>query len=98
MIENGKVIYPCNVGGCGKPCECEVCNMWNGDEIVDCPDHHPDHPRMFDPDNDIIIRRRIFFNTNKSPRFERPRENSFWRPSNIKLAGMKKNVQFVEQL
>ena len=98
VIENGIVIYPCNVGGCGKPCECEICNMWNGDEIVDCPDHRPDHPRMFDPDNDIIIHRRILFNTNKSPRFERPRENSFWRPFNIKLAGMKKRCAICQRI
>ena len=88
--KNGQVIYPCNVGGCGKPCDCEICNMWAGDEIVNCPDHHPDHPRMFDPENDIIIRRRIFFNANQSPKFERPRANSFWRPYNIELAGMKR--------
>ena len=93
VIEDGMVIYPCNVGGCGKPCECEICNMWNGDEIVDCRDHHPDHPRMFDPDNDIVIRRRIFFNTNKAIQFERPRENSFCRPFNLKLAGMKKKCK-----
>ena len=28
--ENGQVFYPCNVGGCGKPCDCQSCNFGMG--------------------------------------------------------------------
>ena len=88
--DNGKVYYPCNVGGCAKGCECEVCNMWAGDEITNCPEHHPDHPKMFNPREDIVIHRRIYFEpTHKWPRFERHMTHSKLRPSALKLAAMK---------
>jgi hypothetical protein len=45
VLVDGKIKYPCNVGGCGKDCEC-------GPLI--CPEHHPDHPLLFDPDEDFF--------------------------------------------
>ena len=96
--DHGRVIYPCNVGGCGKQCDCEICNMWGGDEITECPDHHPDHPEMFDPEKDIVIRRRIFFQKSKYIKFERPKQNTFWRPRNLKLAGMKKECDICKMV
>ena len=88
--ENGQVFYPCNVGGCGKPCDCQSCNFWDGTEIVDCPKHHPDHPEMFNPEEDISISRRVFFEENHLPKYERRSERTWWRPADLKLAGMKK--------
>ena len=59
FVKNGKVFYPCNVGGCAKACECPPCQ--NGSEMR-CPDHHPDHPEMFNPEEDLHHSRRILFN------------------------------------
>ena len=33
--------------------------MWAGDEIINCPDHHPDHPEMFNPEEEFVIHRII---------------------------------------
>jgi hypothetical protein len=97
--DHGKVYYPCNVGGCAKGCECEVCNMWAGDEIINCPDHHPDHPKMFNPREDIVIQRRIYFEpTHKWPRFERPLPLSKRRPSILKLADMKQKCNICRKV
>ena len=96
--EHGKVYYPCNVGGCARGCECEVCNMWAGDEVVNCPDHHPDHPRMYNSKEDIVIHRRIYFEpTHKWPRFERPISPKHG-PSELKLAGMKRKCIVCRQV
>ena len=95
--EDGNVIYPCNVGGCHKLCECNICNF-SGDEITECKDHYPDHPEMFDEEEDIVIKRRIFFQKNKRMRFERPNQNTFWRPNDLKLAGMKKNCDICQKV
>ena len=84
-------------GGCRKLCECNICNF-SGDEITECQDHYPDHPERFDEDEDIVIKRRIFFRENKRIRFERPYQNSFWRPKDVKLAGMKKNCDFCQKV
>ena len=43
--KNNKIKYPCNIGGC----ECDP-----------CPNHHPDHPQMFDPEEDFSVSRRMF--------------------------------------
>ena len=88
--EHGNAIYPCNVGGCQKHCECNICNF-SGDEVIECRKHYPDHPDNFDEEEDIVIKKRIFFHEHKGIRFERPYQNSFWRPKDLKLAGMKKN-------
>ena len=97
--DNGKVYYPCNVGGCAKGCECEVCNMWNGDEIINCPDHHPDHPEMFNPEEDFVIHRRIFFEPiHYWPRYERPLPPSKRTQSELKLAGMKRKCNICKQV
>ena len=97
--EDGKVHYPCNIGGCARGCECEVCNMWAGDEVVNCPDHHPDHPKMFNPEEDILIERRLMFESNlKTPIFERPSAASKFRSSDLRLAGMKKDCNICRQV
>ena len=41
LMRDKKFKYPCNVGGCGKDCECNPCAD-NGPLL--CPNHHPDHP------------------------------------------------------
>lgn len=95
-LYNGSVVYPCNVGGCAKRCECEGCNFWYGDEILNCPDHHPDHPMMFNPEEDILIYRRMLFDPKYiTPNFDRPKADSRWR---LKLAGMKKECQICKQV
>ena len=91
------VIYPCNVGGCLKHCDCVHCNF-SGDEITQCKDHYPDHPDNFNEDEDIVIKKFVFFEENKSIRFERPYQNSFWRPKNLELAGMKKECPVCQQI
>ena len=90
--EDGKVIYPCNIGGCGKVCECGPCN--SDGEILQCPDHHPDHPLLFNPQDDLSISRRILFDAdNKSPIYKRPIADPKLCPPKLKLAGMKKNCK-----
>ena len=49
---NGKMTYPCNVGGCGKECECDPCT---GKGSLHCPEHNVDHPLLFDPEEDVVI-------------------------------------------
>ena len=88
--EHGNAIYPCNIGGCRKPCDCQICNF-SGDEITRCQKHSPDHPDLFDDEEDIVIMKRVFFHENKKIEFERPYPNTYWRPKDLKLAGMKKN-------
>ena len=82
-LEDEKVIYPCNIGGCGKACECAPCN--SDGEILQCPDHHPDHPLLFDPEEDISISRRILFDpVEKKPIFKRPIVDSELCPPKLK--------------
>ena len=90
-MEDGVVMYPCNIGGCGEPCGCQVCNSLAGDKVIECENHSPDHHGAFNPEEDITICRRLFFKNNKSPKYERPKQNTFWRPLDLKLAGMKNN-------
>ena len=90
--DHGSAIYPCNVGGCRKHCDCAICNF-SGDNITECSDHYPDHPNLFNEDEDITIKKRIFFQENKRIEYERPFANSFSRPKDLKLAGMKKNCE-----
>ena len=82
--DNGKV------DGCAKGCECEVCKIWAGDEIINCPDPHPDHPEKFNPEEDFVIHRRIFFEPiHYGQRYERPLPSSKRSPSELKPAAMK---------
>ena len=95
--QHGNVIYPCNVGGCRKLCECNICNF-SRNEVTECHDHYPDHPGMFNDEEDIVIKRRIFFHENKRIEFERHYQNTFWRPKDLKLAGMKKNCDVCQKV
>ena len=91
-------IYPCNVGGCRKQCDCVHCTFFSGDEITECRDHYPDHPDNFNDDEDIVIKKFIFFKENKSIQYERPYQDSFWRPKDLRLPGMKKNCSICQQI
>ena len=88
FIQDGKVHYPCNVGGCARECECPPCS--DGTEMR-CPDHHPDHPEMFHPDEDISYSRKILFDSkSKMAIFKRPLFHPELCPPKLELAGMKK--------
>ena len=95
FVKNGKVFYPCNVGGCAKACECPPCQ--NGSEMR-CPDHHPDHPEMFNPEEDLQHFRRILFDSRtKEKIFERPLVDPKVCPPRLELAGMKKNCRSCQE-
>ena len=88
FIQNGKLYYPCNIGGCAKECECPPCS--DGTEMR-CPDHHPDHPEMFHPKEDISFSRKILFDSkSKMPIFKRPLSDPNLCPPKLELAGLKK--------
>ena len=56
-----------------------------------CPDHHPDHPEMFHPDEDISYSRKILFDSkSKMAIFKRPLFHPELCPPKLELAGMKK--------
>ena len=87
FVKDGKVFYPCNVGGCEKECECAPCNN-NGN--LHCPDHHLDHPLLFNPEEDLSITRRMFFDPDtKETIFKRPFADSRLCPPVLKLTGLK---------
>ena len=71
LSKGGKVYYPCDVGGCLSLCKCPSCK--NPKKTLTCPDHAPDHPKLFKKSRDIMIMRRILFAVNtKIPIFSRP--------------------------
>lgn len=91
FIRNEKVFYPCNVGGCAKACMCPPCS---NDSEMRCPDHHPDHPELFDHDEDLHHSRRILFlSKTKEKIFKRPIVHPNLCPPKLNLAGLKKNCQ-----
>ena len=59
VLKDGKIFYPCNIGGCLEGCKCSPCNDQNVQ--LKCPDHAPDHPELFNPQEDISITRRQLF-------------------------------------
>ena len=86
-IKDGKVKYPCNVGGCEQDCECDPCT---DKEPLLCPKHNPDHPLMFDPEEDFFITRRMFFDPiSNETIFKRPNVDSKLSPPDLLLAGLK---------
>jgi hypothetical protein len=56
VYDVGKVYYPCNFGGCCQECPCIPCNCQDYKEpnSFRCPDHNPDHPKMFDEQERIF--------------------------------------------
>ena len=86
-VKNDKVKYPCNVGGCEKDCECDLCTD-TGPLL--CLDHHPDHPQMFDPEEDLFVSRRMFADPQtKQSISKRPLGHPKLRPPILLLAGLK---------
>ena len=87
VYNNGKMIYPCNIGGCGKGCECDPCT---GKGPLHCPDHSIDHPLLFDPEDDLVISRRMFVDPkNNDIIFKRPLSHPKLSPPDLLLAGLK---------
>ena len=94
FVKDKRVFYPCNVGGCSKACECPPC--LNGSEMR-CPDHHPDHPEMFNPVEDLHHSRRILFDSKtKEMIFKRPMSHPKTCPPKLELAGLKKDCQICQ--
>ena len=93
----GKASYPCNVGGCSKGCLCIPCNKTDRYQEVNsfrCPHHNPDHPDMFDEEEDLaLVRRRYIEVSSKKPIYERPTNHRKLCPPKIKFAGMKKKCK-----
>ena len=91
FIRNEKWHYPCNIGGCAKDCECPPCS--DGAEMR-CSDHHPDHPEMFHPNEDISHHRRLLFDSKmQRPIFNRPLSDPKSCPPKLELAGIKKKCR-----
>ena len=68
FLKDGKFYYPCDVGGCAVPCSCPPCTV-----TLKCPDHAPDHPALFVKDAEIMIMRRVLFESEvRKPIFDRP--------------------------
>ena len=89
FVKDGKYYYPCDVGGCAVPCSCPPCN--NSTMRLKCPDHAPDHPALFIEDTEIMIKRRVLFESeNKRPIFERPSRHPRLTPPPLKLANLRK--------
>ena len=87
VLVDGKVKYPCNVGGCGKNCECDPCA---GKGPLICQEHHPDHPLLFDPEEDFFISRRIFVDPKSNETiWKRPLADPRLSPPDLLLTGLK---------
>ena len=72
ISKEGKVYYPCDVGGCITLCKCPSCT--NPQKTLACPDHAPDHPELFKKGRDTMITRRVLFAVDtKIPIFSRIR-------------------------
>ena len=96
FYDEGKVYYPCNVGGCCQECPCIPCNCQDYKEpnSFRCPDHNPDHPEMFDEQEDLSIHRREYFNPyTLAPIYERPKADKKKCPPKVKFAQMKKKCK-----
>jgi hypothetical protein len=90
-MKDNKVKYPCNVGGCGKDCECDPCT--DSGPLL-CPNHHPDHPQMFDPEEDLSVSRRMFVDPRtKQSIYKRPLAHPSLHPPTLLLAGLKKRCK-----
>ena len=90
-VKDNKVNYPCNLGGCEKGCECDPCTD-KGPLL--CPNHHPDHPLMFDPEEDLVISRRIFVDPEtKQSISKRPLAHPILHPPHLLLAGLKRKCK-----
>ena len=97
-FHNNIAFYPCNFGCCLQRCSCTPCNDDQGryqePNSFKCDDHNPDHPEMFDEDDDLAIKRRKYFHAgSKKPIFKRPKNHTELCPPKIKLAGMKKECK-----
>ena len=87
--DEGQFVYPCNIGGCGKVCECFPCKT-EPELKVSCPEHPLLHPCLFNPEEDFLLPRRILFDVeNVKPIYNRPSSDSTLRRPNLKLAGLK---------
>ena len=89
FLKDGKFYYPCDVGGCAVPCSCPPCN--NSTVTLKCPDHAPDHPALFVKDAEIMIMRRVLFESEvRKPIFDRPSYHPRLCPPPLKLANLRK--------
>ena len=87
VYEDEKFKYPCDIGGCKKDCECDPCM---GKEPLICPEHNPDHPLLFDPDEDLVISRRLFVDPVWNETISRrPLFDARLSPPDLLLAGLK---------
>ena len=97
IVEDGKVFYPCDVGGCLSLCKCSSCN--NLQEALVCPNHAADHPKLFRKDRDIMISRRILFNVDREvPIFSRPFYHPERCPPPLKLSNIRQNCESTQNV
>ena len=96
VFNEGKVYYPCDVGGCLSLCKCPSCT--NPKKILACPNHAPDHPKLFNKDRDIMITRRILFTVDaKNPIFSRPFHHPERCPPPLKLSNIQQHCEICKQ-
>ena len=61
-------------------------------------EHHPDHPLLFDPEEDLSISRRMLFDIDTDEAiFKRPDAHSKLCPPVLLLAGIKKKCKNVNK-
>ena len=94
IVHEGRVYYPCNIGGCLEGCPCIPCNRvdeYGESNSFKCPSHNPDHPEMFDDSEDLALERRMYFEVESGkPIYERPKFDNKLCPPKIEFARMKK--------
>ena len=96
ISKEGKVYYPCDVGGCITLCKCPSCT--NPQKTLACPDHAPDHPELFKKGRDTMITRRVLFAVDtKIPIFSRPFHHPKLCPPPLKLSNIRQQCEICVQ-